>query len=38
MSVTPDHVLKVQLSGPSLTEMLAETKNILKDIRQRVNQ
>ncbi len=38
MSVTPDHVLKVQLSGPSLTEMMAETKNILKDIRQRVNQ
>jgi transcription-repair coupling factor (superfamily II helicase) len=37
-SITPDQVMKVQLTRSTLAGMLAETKNILKDITQRVNQ
>lgn len=34
---TPDQVLKVRLKAAALTSMLAETKNILKEIARRVN-
>ncbi|WP_035257654.1 transcription-repair coupling factor [Desulfatirhabdium butyrativorans] len=37
-SITPDQVMKVQLTRSTLAGMLAETKNILKDIIRRVNQ
>jgi transcription-repair coupling factor (superfamily II helicase) len=36
-TITPDHIFIADLSGASEVSMLARTKNILKEIRQRVN-
>jgi len=36
-AITPDHIFIADLSGASEVSMLARTKNILKEIRQRVN-
>jgi transcription-repair coupling factor (superfamily II helicase) len=36
-AITPDHIFIADLSGTSEVSMLAQTKNILKEIRQRVN-
>jgi hypothetical protein len=35
--LSPDYVLKVRLTTNTLTAQLAQTKNILKEIAQRVN-
>ncbi len=35
---TPDHILKVKLSKTRTNELLVQTKNILKEIAQRVNE
>ena len=34
---TPDHVLKIRLTRRHFSGLLLETKNILKEIGQRVN-
>jgi len=35
--LTPDHVLKVRLTQPGTVGQLAQAKNILQEIQQRVN-
>ena len=35
--LSPDYVLKVRLANNNITARLAQTKNILKEIAQRVN-
>jgi transcription-repair coupling factor (superfamily II helicase) len=35
--LTPEHVLKVKLATQTLNAQLAQAKNILKEIAQRVN-
>jgi len=35
--VTPDHILKVRLKKGNTSFLISQTKNVLKEIMQRVN-
>jgi transcription-repair coupling factor (superfamily II helicase) len=36
--ITPDHLMKVKLKKGSIASLMLQTKNILKEIIQRVNE